>query len=286
MSGADRRHAGHTAADAAVNWAFAVPALALMAVVNLVPIGTAFTGASGFARLSTDGRMFASLRNTTVFTLWAVGLETLLGLAFALLLTRPFRGRGLVRAAVLIPWALPTAIMAMAWQWIYNPEYGVLGDLLYKAHLVSSPHVAWLASPGSAMAACVLADVWKTTPFMALLFMSGLANIPEDLYEAAGIDGAGPVRRFFLITLPMLRPTLALAVIFRAVQSFGIFDLIWVLTGGGPGGSTQTIALYIYDNVFRYQDMGYACALTLVMALCLAVMSAAVLLVGREPEGA
>lgn len=279
----ERAHAGFGPREAAVNWSFAVPALVLMALVNLIPIVSAVRYAEGFHRLPQDGRMFAALWNTLRFTAYAVSLETVLGLLMALLLARPFAGRGLVRAVVLIPWALPTAIMAMAWQWIYNPEYGVLGDLLFKAGLAASPRIAWLADPGSAMAACVLADVWKTTPFMALLFMSGLANIPDELYEAAGIDGAGPVRRFFLITLPMLKPTLALAVVFRAIQSFGVFDLVWVLTGGGPGGSTRMIALYVYDNVFRYLELGYACALTLVMAACLLAMAGAVLLVtGRE----
>lgn len=278
---AERAHAGFGAREAAVNWGFALPALALMSLVNLLPVVTAVREATGFHRLPADGRLWASLWNTVRFTAYTVSCETVLGLAFALLLTRPFAGRGLVRAAVLIPWALPTAIMAMSWQWIYNPEYGVLGDLLYKAGLVASPRIAWLADPGSAMAACVLADVWKTTPFMALLFMSGLANIPDELYEAAGIDGAGPVRRFFLITLPLLKPTIALAVVFRAIQSFGVFDLVWVLTGGGPGGSTRMIALYVYDNVFRYLELGYACTLTLVMAACLAAMAAAVNLVGR-----
>ncbi len=274
-------HAGFTRREAAVNWSFAVPALLFMSLVNLLPVGTAFRYASGFGRLAHDARLAASLKNTGLFTFYAVSAETALGLAIALLLVKPFPGRGLVRAAVLVPWALPTAIMAMAWQWIFNAEYGVLGDLLYKAHLVASPRVAWLASPGLALGACVLADVWKTTPFMTLLFMSGLAGIPDELYEAAGIDGAGPVRRFFLITLPLMKPTIALAVIFRAIQSFGVFDLIWVLTGGGPGGSTQMVALYVYDNVFRYQDLGYACTLTIVMSACLVAMAASVLLIAR-----
>ncbi|MBI3296560.1 MAG: sugar ABC transporter permease [Elusimicrobia bacterium] len=276
--------AGFTRREAAINWAFAVPALALMAAVNLLPVWTALSHAAGFRYLAHDARLAASLGNSLTFTVSTVAFETVLGLAFALLLSRPFRGRGLARAAVLVPWALPTAIMAMAWQWIFNAEYGVLGDLLYKAGLVSSPRIAWLASPRGAMAACVLADVWKTTPFMTLLFMGGLANIPDDLYEAAGIDGAGPVRRFFMITLPLLKSTLALAVTFRAIQSFSIFDLVWVLTGGGPGGATQMTALYVYDNVFRYLDLPYACTLTLLMAACLAVLAGTVLGLSRSKE--
>ncbi len=272
--------------QALVNWSFALPALALMALVNLLPVGQAFYYAEGFGRVVHDSRLLITLKNTLFFTFATVVLETALGLAMAMVLIRPFRGCGWVRAAVLIPWALPTAIMAMAWQWIYNADYGILGDLLFRLGLSGTPNIPWLASPGLAMAACILADVWKTTPFMALLLMSGLATIPKELYEAAAIDGAGPVRRFFLITLPLIKPTLAIAVIFRAIQSFGIFDLVWVLTGGGPGGSTQMLALYVYDNVFRYLDIPYACVLTLVMAACLVAMSAFILLVSREKKTA
>ena len=155
------------------------------------------------------------------------------------------------------------------------------------AGLASTPHIPWLASPGLAMAACILADVWKTTPFMALLLMSGLAGIPKDLYEAASIDGAGPVKQFFMITLPLLRPTIALACIFRAIQSFGVFDLIWVLTGGGPANKTKTVALYVYDHAFRYLNEGYAYTLTLVMAGCMVVISMAIYYgIGGKEEAA
>ncbi|MBI4424324.1 MAG: sugar ABC transporter permease [Elusimicrobia bacterium] len=266
-------------AERPIYWAFALPALVLMGCVNLIPVGQAFYFSSGFGRLWGDARLWATLKNTAVFTFWSVSLELVLGLAMAMALTVPFRGRGWARAAVLIPWALPTAIMAMAWRWIFSADYGVLGDLLFRLGLAASPSIPWLADAGSAMFACVLADVWKTTPFMALLLMSGLATIPDELYEAAGIDGAGPVRRFFIITLPLLKPTIGLAVIFRAIQAFGIFDLVWVLTGGGPGGKTQMVALYVYDTVFRYLDLGYGCALTLVMAACLTLMAALTLLI-------
>lgn len=266
----------------AVNWLYAAPALFLMGAVNLIPIGETFVLSSDFGRLASDAQLKRVLWNTGVFSFWSVTLELLFGLAVALLLTTPFRGRGFVRAAVLIPWALPTAIMAMAWRWILNSQYGVLGHILYNLGLSSTPHIPWLASPEHAMAGAIMADVWKTTPFMALLLMSGLAGIPKELYEAASIDGAGPVKQFFMITLPLLKPTIALAVFFRAIQAFGIFDLIYVLTGGGPGGRTQTIALYVYDTVFRYQELGYGMALTLVMAGCLMTLAAAVLYPSRS----
>jgi multiple sugar transport system permease protein len=265
-------------------WLFAVPALALMTLASIVPIAETLVLASGAKRAMADGQLWASMRNTLAFTAWTVSLELVLGLAMALVLMQPFRGRGFARAAVLIPWALPTAVMAMAWRWIFNSDYGVFGDLTYRLGLTSTAQVAWLAKPGTAFFACVFADVWKTTPFMAIMLMSGLANISGDLYEAAAIDGAGPIRRFFAITLPLLKPTIALAVLFRAIQAFGIFDLIYVLTGGGPGGRTRTISLYIYDTVFRYQELAYGCMVSLIMAAVLLAMALALFGVSRTAE--
>lgn len=254
-------------------WLYAAPALLLVGLVSAVPIAQTAWWSSHWRYAPLDARLWIVLKNSLSFTLSSVVVELVLGLGFALLLARPFRGRGAARAAVLLPWALPTAVMALAWRWIFNAESGVLGDLLFRFGLADSPRIAWLASPGLAMFACVLADVWKTTPFVAILLMSGLAQIPGELYEAAEIDGAGPIRRFFMITLPLLRPALALAATFRVIHAFGIFDLIWVLTGGGPGGRTQTIALYVYDTVFRYQEWGYGCALAMIMAACLTVFA-------------
>lgn len=273
-----------TGKQAAVNWLYAAPALALMAVVNLLPIFETFRLAGEFGRLDSDARLWPVMRTTLSFTVVTVALELVAGLAMALVLWTPFRGRGLARASVLIPWALPTAVMAMAWRWIFNADYGVMGDLFWRLGLSDTAKIPWLADATHAYWACVLADVWKTAPFMAVLLMSGLAGIPDELYEAAAIDGAGPVRRFFLVTLPLLKPTIAVAVVFRAISAFGIFDLIYVLTGGGPGGRTQTIAVYVYDTVFRYQELAYGCALTLVMAACLVVMAGILLFVTRTKE--
>jgi len=136
------------------------------------------------------------------------------------------------------------------------------------------------------MAACILADVWKTAPFMALLIMSGLATIPAELYEAAWMDGAGPLRQFTLITLPLLAPTLSVAVLFRSIHAFGIFDLVVVLTGGGPGGRTKMMAQYVCDTVFRYVDLSYGCTLTVVMAACLALTAGAIHLATGRVRGA
>lgn len=265
----------------AVNWLYAAPALLVMGAVSLLPIGYTVGLAGEYHRLAVDTRFWPVMRTTMSLTAVTVALELLLGLAMALVLWSPFPGRGLVRAAVLIPWALPTAVMAMAWRWIFNADSGVMGDLFFRLGLAASPQVPWLADATSAFWALVLADVWKTTPFMAVLLMSGLAAIPDELYEAAAIDGAGPARRFFIVTLPLLKPTILVAVIFRAIQTFGLFDLVFVLTGGGPGGRTQTIAVYAYDVVFRYQELAYGCALVVAMALCLVLMTGVMLGVSR-----
>ncbi len=266
----------------AVDWLYVAPALLVMGVVSLLPIFETFRLAGEYHRLGVDTRFVPVMKTTLSLTAVTVGLELLLGLVMALVLWTPFKGRGLVRAAVLIPWALPTAVMAMAWRWIFNADYGVMGDILFRFGLVESAQTAFLADADSAYWAIVLADVWKTTPFMAILLMSGLAAIPDELYEAAAIDGAGPVRRFFTVTLPLLRPTIAVAVIFRAIQAFGLFDLVYVLTGGGPGGRTQTLSVYVYDVVFRYQELAYGCALTVAMAGLLVLMASGLLFAVKE----
>jgi multiple sugar transport system permease protein len=242
-------------------------------------LGTAlqprFIGLHNYVRLANDGHFFQTLRTTLLFTFVSVALELLLGLAFALLLNARFRGRGLARAAVLIPWALPTAVLALAWSWIFNDQFGVLNDLLHRSGLLARP-IAWLASGPTALFAVVFADVWKTAPFIMIILLAGLQNIPGDLYEAAIIDGARHWKTFRLVTLPLLMPSIVLALLFRSIQSFGIFDLIFVMTGGGPGGATETVAIYIYNTYFRYLDFGYGSAVIVVsfiiMALCAAVL--------------
>jgi multiple sugar transport system substrate-binding protein len=200
-----------------------------------------------------DGRFRASLRNTAVFTGFSVALELLLGLGAALLLHETRRGRGLLRAVTLLPWALPTAVMALAWAWIFNDSFGVANDLLHRAGLAREP-VAWLSSRAGAMAALVVADVWKTTPFVALILLAGLQGIPAGVLEAARVDGLTASQRFRRVVLPLLVPSILAAALFRAVQAFGAFDIVYVMTGGGPGGSTETVSLYAFETYFRYLE--------------------------------
>lgn len=253
-------------------------ALAAAARETRLALGKADAGgerASLLGRLWADGRFRGSLRATAVFTFFSVCLEMLLGMALALLLDRAFPGRGVVRAVVLLPWALPTAVMALAWAWIFNDSFGVANDLLLRAGLVRGP-IAWLSEPASAMAALVTADVWKTTPFVALIVLAGLQGIPRELLEAARVDGLSAPQRFRRVIFPLLVPSLLVALLFRAVQAYGAFDLVYVMTGGGPGGSTETVSLYAFQSMFRYLDFPYGAAIALFgFALALALAGAA-----------
>lgn len=234
-----------------------------------------FVGAENYVRLLNDGHFFQTTRTTLLFTIVSVALELLLGLLFALLLNARFRGRAAARTAVLIPWALPTAVLALAWSWIFNDQFGVINDLLRRAGLLWHS-IAWLGSGATALSAVIFADVWKTAPFMTIILLAGLQNIPHDLYEAAAIDGARSWKTFRSITLPLLMPSIMLALLFRAIQSFGIFDLIFVMTGGGPGGATETLAIYAYNTYLRYLDFGYGSAIIVASFAIMAACAAAV----------
>jgi multiple sugar transport system substrate-binding protein len=229
------------------------------------------------SRLGVDYDLRRTLRNTAIFTGISVPIEFLLGLLIALLVHARFKGRALVRLAVLIPWALPTAVMAMSWQWMFNNPFGVINDVLVKIGFLTKP-LDWLASPGGGMFAAILADVWKTTPFVVIILLAGLQSIPRELIESIAIDGASAISRFFTLTFPLLLPFVRVALIFRIIQAAGIFDLIWVLTKGGPADSTRTVGIYIYEVAFRYDEIGYAIFLTI---LFLATLVAASFLVVR-----
>lgn len=247
-----------------------LPSFIILALVALYPIirnlilsfmrQGRFIGFNNFLVLFQDQRFRSSFLNTLLFCGISVPLELILGLAFALILHQKFFSRGLVRAVSFLPWALPTAVMAVAWKWIFNDTYGVFNDILLRLHIIKGP-LAWLGRPDLAFFCIVLAEVWKCTPFVTVIILAGLQTIPLELYEAIGVDGANTWQRFRLITLPLLKPALLVAFIFRSIQAFGVFDSIWVLTGGGPGGSTEPVSLYIYDTVFRYLKFNYAASM-------------------------
>ena len=266
-------------------WILLLPALILLLLVFAYPIlrafwlslftqnlGTqlklVFSGFDNYARMVGDGRFWQTMWNTTIFTVGSVLLELILGMGVALVLNQAFRGRGIVRTISLLPWALPTALMGLAWAWIFNDQYGVVNDILRRVGVIDTG-ISWLGDPTLAMIAVILADVWKTTPFIALLLLAGLQSISGDLYEAHSIDGATAWQSFWKITVPLLMPQIVIALLFRFAQAFGIFDLIQVMTGGGPAGATETVSIYIYGTVMRYLDFGYGAALVVVTFLLL-----------------
>ena len=234
-------------------------------------------GGANWIRLLDDQRFWQDTLQTTRFAGVSVGLELVLALAIALLLDQRWRGRGVVRALALLPWALPTTMMALGWRWIFNTPYGPLERL---AEVVGLGPLNLLSTPASTWMVTVVADVWKTTPFIALLLLAGLQTIPEDLYSAFRLEGGRPNQALMSITLPLLMPYVLIALLFRGAQAFGVFDLIQVLTGGGPAGSTESVALYAYLNAMRFLDFGYSATVMLAgfLLLTLAVLVLAMLL--------
>lgn len=231
-----------------------------------------FIGLSNYGKYLTDARMWQSMWNTVFFTVVSVFFELTIGLAVALVINRAFIGRGAVRAAVLIPWAIPTAVSAMMWSYLYDGQFGVIAHYFSQLGLISDSSV--LLSTGSgAMFSIILADVWKTMPYMALLLLAGLQTISESLYEAAEVDGAGKFQQFLYITLPMLKSAILVALLFRTLDAFRVFDLIYVLTGGGPANSTESISVYAYQVLFAQQNFGEGSVLSVIVFVSIAIIS-------------
>jgi len=220
--------------------------------------------------LLVDPVWWQAVWNTVRYTLISVSIETVLGLVVALVLNANFPGRGLVRAAVLIPWAIPTIVSARMWAWMMNDQFGILNDMALTLGLISSP-IAWTSSPDTAMIAVIIVDVWKTTPFMALLILAGLQMVPGDVYEAARIDGVHPVKVFFRVTLPLIRPAILVAVIFRALDALRVFDLIYVLT---PNNSqTKTMSVFAQENLFQFDNFAVGSAASTMLFLVIAMIT-------------
>ncbi|MBD3168778.1 MAG: ABC transporter permease subunit [candidate division Zixibacteria bacterium] len=262
-----------------------IPALLTIAVVAIYPIIDVFilslyerfltlgidefTGLNNYLKLVNDARFWNALKNTAVFTFFSVSLELILGMAVALFINRPFSLQGLIRAAVLLPWAVPTVVSAKIWAWIFNTDLGILNYALLNFGLIDAD-LNWLGSTGYAMAAAITVDVWKTTPFAALLLLAGLQVIPDDLYKAASVDGASRWQKFRHITIPHLKPVIMIVLLFRTLDAFRVFDAIYILTGGGPANSTETLSVYAYKILFQTLDFGYGS--TIAVSVFAAVM--------------
>jgi ABC-type sugar transport system permease subunit len=223
-----------------------------------------FTGWDNYRDLWTDDQFWNAWQQTLGFTAASTMLETLIGLGMALVLAAGFRGRGLVRAAVLIPWAIPTVVTSRMFGWLFDGQNGVVNYLLVTTHVVDA-NVNFLGSSTWAMPTIVLADVWKTAPFMALLILAGLQTIPHTYTEAGRMDGASPWRIFWNIRLPLLMPALLIAALLRALDAFRVFDLPYTLTGGGPADSTETMSTLAYKRLFSGLEIGYGSALSTAM---------------------
>lgn len=233
-------------------------------------IGSNFTGLSAYAKLLGDTRFFRSLKSTAVFTAISVACELVLGMALALIMNKAIKGIGGVRTTALIPWAIPTAVSALMWSYMYDGSSGIVAKIFSDIGLIASPELMLLSNSG-AMTAAILADVWKTTPYMALLLLAGLQIIDQGLYESAKIDGAGPSRTFFSVTLPLLKPSLLVALLFRTLDAFRVYDLIAVLTGGAQG--TETLSIYAYKLMIGQNNYGYGAAVVLAMAICVGLIA-------------
>jgi multiple sugar transport system permease protein len=270
-------------------WLWFAPGMILVLLVFVYPIlrtlslslmhfdlGTdfeaSFAGMDNFVRLLSDSRFVASLKVTALFTAISVAFEFLLGLLSALAVERIRRARRTTRTLLLIPWTLPTAIIAVLWMWIFNDQFGLINAFLLKIGIVDAP-IAWLGKPHSALLAVILADVWKAFPFVFVVLLAGLQSIPREMYEAIEIDGGTAWHKFRYVVLPYLLPFIFLALIFRIVQAFAVFDLVYVLTGGGPGGATETVSVYGYYTFMRYLDFGYGSALVVAIVIILALVA-------------
>jgi trehalose/maltose transport system permease protein len=229
-----------------------------------------------------DPQWWRSVKNTLSFTAVSVSIETVLGLVIALVLHREFRGRGLVRAAVLIPWAIPTIVSAKMWSWMLNDQFGIVNHMLMSLGFIDHP-LAWTADPSLLMTSVIIVDVWKTTPFMALLILAALQMLPKECYEAAQVDGVHPLKVFWRVTLPLVRPALMVAVIFRALDALRCFDVMYVLTGSNE--RSMTMSVYARQQLMEFSEVGYGSAASTLLFFIIALLTALYVVLGRVRLG-
>lgn len=245
---------------------------------NYLKMTTLASGKVLYKGTLVDPAWWNAVWNTVRFSVVSVIFETVLGMGVALVLNAEFKGRGIVRAAILIPWAIPTIVSAKMWAWMLNDQYGIINDILLNLGLVDHK-IAWTASVDTAMYAVLMVDIWKTTPFMALLILAGLQMVPRDIYEAARIDGVHPVKVFWRITLPLVRPALMVAVIFRMLDALRIFDLVYVLTPNSK--ATKTMSVISRENMIDFNNFAYGAAQSTLLFAILATFVALYIWLGK-----
>ena len=278
--------------------AFIAPAALVIVLVVVVPLARAawmslfditlirpddqpFVGLGNYIDQLTSPAFWAAVWRSLFFTVASTSLELLLGLALALLMDQPLRGRWLLRTLIILPWALPTIVNALMWRWIDNAEYGALNALLTQLGLLGDYKI-WLSNSDLAMWMVIVADVWKMTPLVAILLLAALQSVDRELVEVAKVDGATAFQAFRLIVLPLLTPVILIVLVLRTMEAFKVFDIIWIMTGGGPANATQTIAIYAYQTAFQGYDFGAGAALGYLIAVIIMALAAIYLrLLGR-----
>jgi trehalose/maltose transport system permease protein len=282
-----------------IGWLLLLPALAAVGFVALYPLGktvyesftnqeflqglepTKWVGLENYRTLWHDTIFRDAVWQTVKFTLITVSFEFVLGLVIALVVNSSFKGRGVMRAVMLVPWAIPTVVAAKMWQWMLDDVFGVVNDLLMKLHIISHPH-AWISDPATSLAAVSAVDIWKTTPFVALLLLAGLQVIPRDLYEAASVDGASQLQQFWRITLPLLLPAIFVTLIFRTLDALRVFDVFFVFFGGRQ--DTQTMAIYAQSTIVGDGHVGYGAAISVAIFLIISLFVVIYMVLMRVTE--
>jgi len=231
-----------------------------------------FNGADNFKKLFSDRDISLVIKNSFIYVITAVSGQFLLGMTLALALRKKFPGRGLYQSIVFLPWAFSAFVIGIMFRWSFNGEYGVVNDLLLKLGAIKE-QIAWLGTPGLSLLVVILAMIWMGVPFFAIMYLAALQSIPADIYEAADIDGCGVIRKFFLITIPYIKPTIIMTLLLRTIWIFNSFDLIVVITGGGPASSSQTLPSYMYTRAFASYDFGLASALGILLIAMLGLYS-------------
>lgn len=291
-----RRRRGAALAQSQPNWPFLLPCLLVLAFCAGWPLvrtiflsftdatlenleGANLVGISNFVELCRDHDWWKAVQNTLIITLVSVPLETVLGLIVAMILSKKFKGRGIMRAIVLIPWTIPTIVSARMWAWMLNDVYGIINDLLMRCSIIDAP-IPWIASNSLSIVSIILVDVWKTTPYMALLLLAGLQSLPQDCFEAAEVDSIPIQRTFFKIILPLMKPTIIVAMIFRTLDAIRIFDLVYVLSSGSS--ATATMSVFARKHLIDYGDVGYGSAAATALLFFIAFLTVMYISINRK----
>ncbi len=287
---APRAIVSRPAREALANYAYLVPAAVCLGGTVLFPILKAmymslyqnvlsrpqdyhFIGLGNYVRMIHDPTFWLTLKNSFVWVLWSVSLQFALGFLGALLLNAEFRGRAFFRTLNLLPWIIPGVVVGLLWEYLYQPNYGPINDILRRVGLLTVP-IAWLSDLNLAMPAVIFANIWRGIPFFTIMILAGLQAIPDEVYEAATVDGANVTQRFWHVTLPMLRPIIVVATATRIIWTFNYADLIFVMTGGGPANATQITSTYTLLAAYTDLDFGYAAALSVVLLVIMLVFTA------------